>query len=133
VQDLRQACRPRQGPKALRQIHRDGRFGESIEDQVRTLAVVPQLRDHATQRMGLDQHVDGAIGTEDQHARRIRPAGHIGHPGQGGVVAPVEIFQDQYQGTFGGEHVQSFGEFAQHACLARLAYGALECLPLGRR
>ena len=83
--------------------------------------------------MCTDDGVHGAIGAEQEEARRIGTTRDIRQPRQRRHIAPVEVFQHQHERALGGEDIQGFGQLAQHAGLGGLTRGPLEALPCGRR
>ena len=92
-----------------------------------------EFRHHDADRMCTDDGVHGAIGAEQEEARRIGTTRDIRQPRQRRHIAPVEVFQHQHERALGGEDIQGFGQLAQHAGLCGLTRGPLEALPCGRR
>ena len=120
-------------PEALGEVGGHGGFGERVQCQLHTLAVLPELSEDRPQRMALVSGLHGAIGAENQQVGGIGTPRHRGEPGQRGAITPVQIFHHEYQGARGRERLQCVGEFAQHAQRGGRAQRALECLPRGGR
>ena len=133
MQHAAQRCREPRAPEALGEVGSDFHFGEILQCQLRTLAVLPEFGEDRPQWMGMDNGLHRAIGAEKQQAGRIGTPRYIGEPGQRGTITPVQIFHHEHQRVLGRERLQRVSELTQHAWRGDRTRSALERHPLGGR
>ena len=90
----------------------------SAERQLRAEVVELQVLLHRAQRVLVEHHVAGAVGADDQHARRLAATRQRRDEIDRRAVAPVGILEHQHERRLGAERFDGFGHLAQHA-LAR--------------
>jgi hypothetical protein len=85
------------GYRRTRQARRDirchGRRREPLQRQLYTLAVQGQGRLQGLEGMLVHDHLHRAIRAQQQQPGRRPPLGQVRHQGQGGMVAPVQVFE----------------------------------------
>src|SRR5215475_6055168 len=69
-----------------------------------------------------------AISADEQEPRAFPSSCEIGNKIQGGIIAPMQVFEHQHQRFLCAEHLQRFSNFPQHT-----SPGSLVSLLLKRR
>jgi hypothetical protein len=75
------------------------------------VALPLQLLRHCPHRMRTQTRLDWPIRPEHQQARGDAAAGDIRQPVEGGIVTPVQVFQDQDEGTLCRQRFERLREF----------------------
>ena len=117
--------------KARRQVGSHSRFGEQRERQFRTLPMPLQLVVHDMQRMAPLQRVGETIRAQQQESSRFPPSRQHCKQVEGGVVAPVQVFEHQQQRLSGGQQIKGLSQFTEHPVPGRTGNAAPHYLQIG--
>ena len=104
----------------------DGGLAQQVERQLAAEPVYLQVLLHRPQRMPIEDDVAGAIGADDQHARRLAAASQRRDEVDGGAVAPVQILEDEHERLLRAQRLDGLGHLAQHALAGRAAHLGFE-------
>ena len=81
--------------------------------------------------MPLHNHLSRPIRTQHEQPRRGAPPRQQGEQVERGVIAPVQVFQDEQQERLGGQRIDHFREFPEHAFPCRPVQFMLQAFPVG--
>jgi hypothetical protein len=90
-------------PEPRRQVARDVGFREAVEQELASLSLPQQLALDGRARMPVYDRVGRPQRAQDQQARRLATLGENGEQIERGVVAPLEILEDQHEGGLGAQ------------------------------
>jgi len=102
------------------EIGSHGVLSESGQGQGAASVASAQFVFDPENRIFLVKHLDRPVTAQHQYWARHTPLSPGRQPVQGGGVAPMQVFQYQDAGAFGGESFQGFDQFAAHpfgACI----------------
>src|SRR5262249_34122981 len=91
-----------------------------------------QFLHQASQWTPIPIHLHWSVGANEQETSRLRPPRKTGDDIERRVIAPVEIFQNQYERSLYGEGFYDLGNLAHHAFLGSFRQVALQSLSFGR-
>jgi hypothetical protein len=103
---------------------------QAAECQLDTLPFARQLVLHSDDRMLLRDGIDRAVGGHDEQPRRVAAGGERPQERDGCGVAPVQIFEHQYDGPLGACRVERPLDLALHTFKRRDGDRALQRFPL---
>src|SRR5262249_18497015 len=114
------------------QILSDMLFGQKSQWQFCTGPMHFQFLHEASQWMSIPIHLRWPIGANEQETSQLRPPRKTRDDIEGRVIAPMEIFQNQYEWSLYGEGFYDLGNLAQHAFLGSFRQLALQSLSFGK-
>jgi hypothetical protein len=101
--------------KTRRQIGRDRRLAQQLQPQFRALPVQRQILFDGLQGMPMDGHLHRAIRANEQEPGGLPPLRQPGYEVQRGMIAPVQVFENEHQRTLCRDGIHRLGQLAQHA------------------
>src|SRR5262245_6512474 len=80
--------------------------------------------------MAADNQLGVAIRPDQHESRGVTLPRQIRDQIERRVVAPVKVFEDEYEGKISGQHLQRLAHFSQHALPRSAKQHALQALPI---
>ena len=113
-------------------IRGDGLTLQTCKSDVDALSFRSELVLEHGNRVQLGDGIGRAIARHHQQACRFAPRRKSGERADRGVITPMQILEQQHQGSVGGELFDERQQLANHALTARPGEQETQCILLAR-